>query len=149
MSFLDDDKQKPLDNDAEIDQILDRLDNYKDEMENMMAFLNEVTSENKLKQDITAIQSTVDIAVPMVKTQLKFLDEQADDFVDLNDEIEAEIAMMRQLTTFDHCNDRGDQENLEPIAEHILGAESATVVEWVRAKRHRREKRAKRKQRLA
>lgn len=145
MSFLDDATQKPLDNDAEIDQLLDRLDNYKDEMENMMAFLNEVTNENKLKQDITAIQSTVDVAVPMVKTQLKFLEEEADDFVDLNDEIENEIAMMRQLTTFDHGNDRADQENSEPIPEHVLGPESATVVEWVRAKRRRREKRAKRK----
>jgi vacuolar-type H+-ATPase catalytic subunit A/Vma1 len=114
-------------------------------MENMMAFLNEVTNENKLKQDITAIQSTVDVAVPMVKTQLKFLEEEADDFVDLNDEIENEIAMMRQLTTFDHYNDRADQENSEPIPEHVLGPESATVVEWVRDKRRRREKRAKRK----
>ena len=54
LSFLEK-EQKPLEDDADIDQLLDRLDNYKDEMENMMAFLNEVTNENKLKQDITAI----------------------------------------------------------------------------------------------
>jgi hypothetical protein len=55
LSFLDDEKQKPLDNNADTEQLLDRLDCYKEEMENMMAFLNEVTNENKLKQDITAI----------------------------------------------------------------------------------------------
>ena len=56
--------------------------------------------------------------------------------------------MMRQLTQFDAHNDRDDQENLDKVPQHLLGAQSATVVDWVHAKRRRREKRAKRKQNI-
>ena len=72
-----------------------KIDLYHKEMELMLEFLNDVQTEAKLSADLTAINDTVDIAENVVKEQLAEIEDAAEDFVDLNDELDKEIAMMR------------------------------------------------------
>jgi hypothetical protein len=75
--------------------MVDKIDKYHEEMQHMLAFLNEVQAEAKLSADIQQINDTVDIAEKAVAEQLEELEDAAEEFVDLNDTLDQEIAMAR------------------------------------------------------
>ena len=109
----------------------------------MLSFLNEVQAEAKLSADIQQINDTVDIAEKQVAQQLEELEEAAEDFVDLNDTLDQEIAMARQMQSFGEQRQEEKGELVEPVPEALLGKESLEVVEWVKRQKRRKEKKAR------
>lgn len=123
-----------------------RLDLYKDQMQEMEDWLKEVHNDVKEGKDMTMIHEMTDMGEKVCEKQMVLVKAAADDFADLNDNLDAEIAMMRQLTQFEFSPDDDDEEEKEakamfkPVPERILTKETQAVFDWAKKQQRQKEK---------
>ena len=72
-----------------------RLDLYKAQMDEMADWLQGLQNDVKDGQDMTVIQQMTDMGEKVCEKQMVLVADAAEDFADLNDNLDTEIAMMR------------------------------------------------------
>lgn len=85
---------------------------------------------------MTTIHKITDMGEKVCEKQMVLVKDAAEDFANLNDNLDAEIAMMRQLTQFEFSPDDEEEEEakamFKPVEERILTEKTQGVFDWVK-----------------